>query len=324
MKRSKITRAMDYLDDDLIAEAAQEKAGAQPVQRERKAFFRNTWARVAAVAAAVVLLLTGGITAANLIGKDQTLTVVAFDVNPSLEIEVDAEEKVVAVNALNEDAKIVVGDRSLKDVSLDVAVDALVRSMLQHGYLSVEQNSILISVSSKDSDKTTTLRKDISDSVVTLLLGNDIQASVITQSFDRKKGQSGASSAKTALINKVVSAGLTRSDGSKYTYGQLVNLSVNELKLMLESKGFSASDLALSGKASESKYIGRERALAIAFEHAGVTTDQVEDLEVELDFEDDLGAMLYEVEFLFGGFEYEYELNAVTGAIVDYEREKDD
>ena len=34
--------------------------------------------------------------------------------------------------------------------------------------------------------------------------------------------------------------------------------------------------------------------------------------------------MVYEVEFHYGRYEYDYEINAKTGAIIDYEKEWDD
>ncbi len=324
MRGSKITRAMDYIDDDLIAAAAQEKS-VREQPRERKPFFtKKLFVRCAAVAAAAVLLVTGGIVAANLIGGGQAITVVAFDVNPSLEIEVNDKEEVVKVNALNEDAKIVLEEMDFKGVGLDVTVNALIGSMLKHGYLSVEQNSILISVNTKDDGRSTTLQRSLSDSISALLSGSNIQASVMTQSFDGKKGKEGASAAKAALIDKIVAAGLTRADGSKYTYGQLVSLRVHELKLMLESKGFTVSGIAFSGKASEGMYIGESRAIEIVCEHQGLSVGSLSGVEIELDFDDDTREMTYEVEFVYGGFEYEYELNATTGAIVEYEKERED
>ena len=45
-------------------------------------------------------------------------------------------------------------------------------------------------------------------------------------------------------------------------------------------------------------------------------------LKAELDKED--GIMVYEVEFRYGHYEYDYEINAKTGAIIDYEKEWDD
>ncbi|MCD8376547.1 MAG: PepSY domain-containing protein, partial [Oscillospiraceae bacterium] len=52
-----------------------------------------------------------------------------------------------------------------------------------------------------------------------------------------------------------------------------------------------------------------------ALAHAGLTASQVTKLKVELDREDGV----YEVDFKYNGMEYEYEINAYTGAVVGYD-----
>lgn len=71
-----------------------------------------------------------------------------------------------------------------------------------------------------------------------------------------------------------------------------------------------------------SDVIGKEKALSIALSHAGLSRSDVNIDEIELD-EDD-GVKLYEVEFESGSFEYEYEIHARNGKILDYEVEQDD
>ena len=48
-----------------------------------------------------------------------------------------------------------------------------------------------------------------------------------------------------------------------------------------------------------------------------LNADQISGLEIELT-EDD-GIMVYEIEFRSGGAEYEFTVNAVTGAVIDME-----
>lgn len=65
----------------------------------------------------------------------------------------------------------------------------------------------------------------------------------------------------------------------------------------------------------------REEAIAIALAHAGLTKEQVRDLDAELDKE--RGVLHYEVDFEAGGFEYEYEIHTETGKILKSEKERD-
>ncbi|WP_295764528.1 PepSY domain-containing protein [uncultured Oscillibacter sp.] len=58
---------------------------------------------------------------------------------------------------------------------------------------------------------------------------------------------------------------------------------------------------------------GEEAAKAAAFAHAGVAGEDVSAVEAELDWDD--GVRIYEIEFRAGGIEYDYEIEADTGAV---------
>lgn len=66
-----------------------------------------------------------------------------------------------------------------------------------------------------------------------------------------------------------------------------------------------------------SDYIGMDRAKEIALSHAGLTDASFESAELE---EDD-GVMIYELDFIANGMEYEYEINALTGDIRKHQAE---
>ena len=68
--------------------------------------------------------------------------------------------------------------------------------------------------------------------------------------------------------------------------------------------------------------IGYARAKFIALNHAGVSENQAYDMDIELDDED--GTLVYEIEFKSGNMEYDYEIDAASGAILKHEAELDD
>ena len=68
--------------------------------------------------------------------------------------------------------------------------------------------------------------------------------------------------------------------------------------------------------------ISADEAKAKAAERAGLSVSQVTFTKVELDFDD--GRSIYEIEFRYGNTEYEAEINAATGAVIDFESEYDD
>ena len=82
-------------------------------------------------------------------------------------------------------------------------------------------------------------------------------------------------------------------------------------------------DTASSGDAgAAANHIGIEAAKTAALQHAGISAKDVYDLSVESELDDRIPH--YEVEFKSGGIEYGYEIDASTGAVLQYEREQDD
>jgi hypothetical protein len=98
-----------------------------------------------------------------------------------------------------------------------------------------------------------------------------------------------------------------------------VGLTINELNLIANSPAVELSHLESAGRASDKAYIGEDKAAEAALSEAGLERSLVSGLKCEMDF--DNGVMVYEVEFISGGVEYEYEIDAVTGEVVKSETE---
>lgn len=83
----------------------------------------------------------------------------------------------------------------------------------------------------------------------------------------------------------------------------------------------SSNTSATSGGAgaSQSTYIGVDRAKEIVADDAGVKLDDVVFTKSKLELDD--GIYIYDMEFYTGSAEYEYEVNAVTGEVLDKDME---
>ena len=71
--------------------------------------------------------------------------------------------------------------------------------------------------------------------------------------------------------------------------------------------------------ANSSKYIGEEAAKALALKHAKLTVEKVTFIKAKLTTDD--GIKIYDVEFHTVDTEYDYEINAKTGKIIEFSSE---
>lgn len=89
----------------------------------------------------------------------------------------------------------------------------------------------------------------------------------------------------------------------------------------------STADTTVSGENATQKpidsgskeIISKDEAKRIALAHAKVSEEQAERFEIHSEYED--GQQVYEIEFDAAGFEYDYEIDAKTGAIVQFSKE---
>ena len=362
---------------------------------------KRRWTSLIAACLAV-MLLGGGLFYQQ---ANAVASVVSLDVNPSIELKVNRSEKVLVCTPLTEDAKAILADMSngadLKGAKLDVAVNAIVGSLVRNGYLDSISSAIMISVEDKDTARAEKLQRELSNTVDGVLQTSEAKAAVLTQTLTQDAGreqqarENNISTGKAALVNRVLAL------NSALKFDALAKLSVEELKDLAEAgapampigmdaartaaeeyAGMTALDSVtaevdseldeslahyevelhtawgefeylvdaytgkvLSGqkdllttastpnettKPSDQKpdpsgtaqNIGYAKAKSIALNHAGVSENEAYDMDIELDNED--GILVYEVEFKSGNMEYDYEINAATGAILKHESELED
>ncbi len=330
MKPGKAARAMEYLDEDLLASAMEDPAprtqntGKQLPERRHLMKNMKTWQKWVAAAAMFAIVLSGGLLLGHFLGVANAPTVVALDVNPSIELEINKEERVVAVRPLNKEAETVIGIRKLEGKTLEEAVDEIVSVMADKGFLATDRNSILISVDARNEETAKALRDKMADKVTLTLEGKSITVAIITQDFDKRTAAGeGVSAAKASLVKKIVARGLQNANGVPYTEETLASLSIHELKLILDSKGFAVDGTESTGTAA-AKFVPLAAVRTAVLANAGCSYDEAKYYTVELDYDSDRRILVYEIEFVYDGNEYEYEIDAKTGAILEKDVEPQD
>lgn len=314
------SNAVPDIRDSILSDCKSQKGAVIIMTDTNKRTFSPR--RLAGIAAAFVLLIGGMAGFQTYRANYSVASTVSLDVNPSIEIQVNKKEEVLAVNPRNEDAQIVVGDMDFEGSNLDVAVNALIGSMLRNGYLNELANSILISVDNQDPAKSAELQERLANEINAVLQSGTFDGAVLSQSIsaDSKLRELadtyGITLGKAQLIQQITQ------QSAFYSFEDLVPLSINELNLLTESGNLNLANVSSLGTASDKAYIGQEKAKQAAISHAGASADKLTEYEIELDFEH--GVMVYEVEFKCEGFEYDYEIDAITGAVLKSEKEPDD
>lgn len=299
---------------DFDMKTLEKRKGMVLVKEESKKSKKGLWIGLSTAVVAVCVCLFIGLGYFN--NNMKVASTIGIDVNPSITVTVNKKEKVLDVTANNDDARIILEGMDLAGSDINVAINALIGSMVKNGYIDELANSILISVDNPNSVESEALRQKIVDELNAFInSGNNISvvSQSITSSSDKEAlaNSYGISVGKLELIEKLIAK------NNLYTYEDLKDLSINELNLLL---GSTTENVTTSGTASDKSYIGKDKALEIALSDAGVSS--VTWSEVEMDYDD--GFMTYEVEFTYNNREYDYEINAITGDILESNREYDD
>ena len=273
---------------------------------------KRKWTILVAACLAVVLLAGGGVLYQQ---ANAVASVVSLDVNPSIELKVNSSEKVLVCTPLNDDAKAILADMGegadLKGAKLDVAVNAIVGSLVRNGYLSSISSAIMISVEDKNADRAQKLQQELASAVDVALQTGESKASVLTQTvqqnaeLDQQARENNISTGKAALVNRVLAL------NSTLKFEELAAFSVGELKDLIEA-------------GAPAMPIGKDKALDIAVKAFGNTTsDQISYSEVDAELDEPPAH--YEVEIITqSGEEFEYKIDAYTGVILETKREAAD
>lgn len=137
---------------------------------------------MAAVAAACLYLVTaaGGVWHYQYQNR-QIDSVIGIDVNPSVELSISRKNRILKAEPLNADARTIMEDMDLKGVELNVAVNAVIGSMVTHGYLDDLDNAILVTVSNDSVKKASALRTSVVEDIEQTLKENQVDAVVYDQ-----------------------------------------------------------------------------------------------------------------------------------------------
>lgn len=287
--------------NDILSHCKEPESSPIPASGKRR---KPGWLRFAAACLALLLLCSGGLLYRNV---NAAVSVISLDVNPSIELTVNRRNQVLTCTPLNNEAKAVLADMGggddLKNTKLEVAINAIVGSLVRSGYLSSISSAIMISVEDADQRRAEKLQSELAYTVDSILQSSASKAAVLTQTvpqsseLEKLAQENQISTGRAALIDRILTI-----NGS-LQFNELAKLSVDELK-----------DLAKSG--APAMPIGTVQALDLAISdyiaHYGK-----EPAFTDADAELDETPAHYEVELTDANSnEVTYQIDAYTGEIL--------
>ena len=352
MKREDIEKKLDTAVSGMIPEDMFKRISenivsmdAERIEKGMKKKFNIFSKRFVGVAAAACVLFAVGVVGVPYYGNNYVPdSHVDIDVNPGVEIVTNKKNKVLEVQSTNQDGANVIDGMNLKNTELKVAVNALIGSMVQKGYIQNDNTGILVTVRNDNEDRANKIKAEVLNDINTALLTNSVQAIVMNQIIKSPVVAKKFATENNISIGKAVFIlNLTAKDSS-LDAKELAKMKVSEIARLVVQKGIDIRDIvdydsddsiweniveAIEDTDEDAREkqpqaapsgISADRAKQIALSDAGVSGASF--TTVELDTDD--GVRVYEIEFKVGNVEYDYDIDASSGAIISSSSEIDD
>lgn len=164
-------------------------------------------------------------------------SVIMIDVNPSIRVEVNDREVVVAVTGLNDDAQKVLEGLELVGKSYEAAVPEIVNSLYDKGYITNLRNSLLISVASYSTEVSELILQTTVEAAAAVDETLDFGLSILSQVIELDEASAklaeefGISEGRVDAINRFIN------EHSDYSFETLAKNNIQLLNQLFEYAG---------------------------------------------------------------------------------------
>lgn len=312
---SRVERAFSSLKpdilDSIISDSKQHTGKiinieAAKVKKPRYPYYLRT-----AAVLLVCIMCFGGL---GLYGRAYAVkSTVTVDTDSAIELKLNRDEKVIEARALAPDSSCMVDSKSLEGLPVENAMDLILDSALANGSISADENSLLLSVESKDVQDARKLSQRLNTELYTSLKDKGFDASVMAQILEENEELSALSSdlnistGKARLVNSI-STGST-----EFSTEALAEMSINNLNIILNCVGESPNDLNIIGDASMGLYLDEDAAKLAVESEIGIADEDFRNLEMSLGIEN--GTLVYSMNFDSGIYNYSCTVDALSGDI---------
>ena len=265
----------------LNAQALEEKKAGEKKAGEKKGKTTRIFgrlpvgaqlARFGAVAAACICIFAAG--GWYHYAYIQIASQVEIDVNPSLKFSLNRKERVVQVQALNEDGERLAGGASLKGKTVQAAVNQVVDSLVEQGYLKKDgkEHAVLVSVSGKSPALAEQVKAAVTVDMEAALTQREVKAVVydqviqVTEELEELAEAYQVSLGKAEFIGQLVQENVSLSQNQQEAYSRMMSQTMEELSVEIDRNSYQVGSGVTVVKTEQEEAFGWERSDSFAEE----------------------------------------------------------
>ena len=234
---TRITAELDSKEEG----AKMEKVLVRRIERKSTSPGLKTVMQLVAACVALVLVV-GGIFYYR--GNLMVDSLVDLDVNPGIELLTNQKNRVLEAYATNGDGDKVLSGMDLHNVDLQVALNAIVGSMVQQGYMTKDTKGVLVTVQNKDQKKADNLRKLVVKEMEIALSTEDMNAAVFHQVISSQNNNASAFARKNNIsLGKAVFVLNLANKASSLNAKELAKMKISEIAKLVADKNIDIRDI---------------------------------------------------------------------------------
>lgn len=234
---TRITAELDSKEEG----AKMEKVLVRRIERKSTSPGFKTVMQLTAACVALVLLV-GGIFYYR--GNLMVDSLVDLDVNPGIELLTNQKNRVLEAYATNGDGDKVLSGMDLHNVDLQVALNAIVGSMVQQGYMTKDTKGVLVTVQNKDQKKADNLRKLVVKEMEIALSTEDMNAAVFHQVISSQNNNASAFARKNNIsLGKAVFVLNLANKARSLDAKELAKMKISEIAKLVADKNIDIRDI---------------------------------------------------------------------------------
>ena len=251
--------------------AVQERPAKSGEKNGRKiSAFRRRFGGLCAAACVCLTVMGGGYYHYEYV---QVVSEVGIDVNPSLKLLLNRKDRVTEAQGLNEDGQALLADTNLKGNTVEHAVDQVMSSLVDQGYLNADgaKNAVLVSVSGRNQKKAEAVKTEVSANVEKTLTEKQVNAVVydqtiqVTDELKELAENYQVSPGKAEFVGLLVNENDTLNSDTQSSYERMMGQTMEELTQEIQENEYYVSSKVTIIKAEpvskqeERELAGRDR-----------------------------------------------------------------